>query len=79
MTVRFPVDLIVDMKAVRRDEESVNDLITHAVESEVRRRRALKALDAIEKLKAESGRRSGVLPGSAEIIRSLRDSEGRRD
>jgi hypothetical protein len=79
MTVRLPVGLIRDLKALRHEHESVNDLITDALEAEVKRRRASPAMEAIRNLKLETERRCGVLSGSNEIIRSLRAGEGRRN
>lgn len=79
MTVRLPDDVVTRMKALKDADESLNDLVIHALESELRRRQSAAALARIKELKEETRRTVGLLPGSVDFIRGLREGEGRYD
>ncbi|MFN0073712.1 MAG: YlcI/YnfO family protein [Chloroflexota bacterium] len=78
-TVRIPIPLLHEAQDVIEGRESLNDLIVTAIEREVRRRRANKALDNIELLSARIRAEAGIQPSSTQMIRDLREGIGRRD
>ncbi|WP_334996879.1 YlcI/YnfO family protein [Nostoc sp.] len=79
LTIRFPADLLVKAKKIKEGNESLNDLVVEALEREVSRRRGWSAhqriIDRSETVKAKTG----IQPASTDLIRSLREDEGRRD
>jgi RPA family protein len=77
ITIRFPSRLLAQAKALKVDEESFNDLVVEALDSEVRRRQAIAAHERIRSRRHSILQRTGVQPGSTEVIRELRAGEGR--
>jgi hypothetical protein len=79
LTVRMPRELLDAMKAVKHDDESLNDMIVALVEHEVARRQGLEVFNAVnalhERILAESGRQPSSLP----LLRAMREGEQRRD
>ncbi len=79
LTIRFPADLLVKAKKIKESSESLNDLVVEALEREVSRRRGWAAhqriIDRSEIVKAKTG----IQTASTDLIRSLREDEGRRD
>jgi hypothetical protein len=47
LTIRFPAALLEEAREVQEERESLNDLVVHAVEQEVRRRQGLQAYNTI--------------------------------
>jgi metal-responsive CopG/Arc/MetJ family transcriptional regulator len=78
VTVRLPTDLLEQVKRFQENRESFNELVVEAVTREVQRRQALAAHQRIVARSAEVERQTGVQPSSIELIRQLRDGEGRR-
>lgn len=79
VTVRMPAEMVQEAKELKREQESLNDLIVEAIEKELRRRRTLNTLESIEKTKAAIRERSGVHPDSVPLIRALREGNERDD
>lgn len=77
-TIRFPTEVLTQAREVRTEGESMNELVVHAVEKEVRRRAALGLHEEIVRAAARIKARTGVQPDSAPIIRGLREGKGRR-
>ncbi|MEH2435605.1 MAG: YlcI/YnfO family protein [Nostoc sp.] len=79
LTIRFPADLLVKAKKIKEGSESLNDLVVEVLEREVNRRRGWAAhqriIDRSETVKAKTG----IQAASTDLIRSLREDEGRRD
>jgi hypothetical protein len=73
MTIRFPIELLHELRATRADDESVNDVVIRAVELEVRRRRGMRAHEAITRRRDRLYREYGLQPDSVPIIRELRE------
>jgi hypothetical protein len=78
-TVRLPPGLIRDAIEVKYEKESLNDLIAESLEREVRRRKVLKVLDAVDELSERIQCAHGLHPDSVQMIRELREGIGRRD
>ncbi|MGG6240050.1 YlcI/YnfO family protein [Nodosilinea sp. AN01ver1] len=78
VTVRLPTDLLEQIKRFQENRESFNELVIEAVTREVQRRQALAAHQRIVARSAEVESQTGVQPSSVELIRQLREGEGRR-
>lgn len=78
VTVRLPTDLLEQVKQFQENRESFNELVVEAVTREVQRRQALAAHQRIVARSAEVERQTGVQPSSIDLIRQLREGEGRR-
>ncbi|MBN3872110.1 YlcI/YnfO family protein [Nostoc sp. JL33] len=78
LTIRFPADLLVKAKKIKEGSESLNDLVVEALEREVSRRRGWAAHQRII-ARSETVTKTGIQPASTDLIRSLREDEGRRD
>jgi hypothetical protein len=78
VTIRIPADLL---KLARQFGEGndFNEMVVEALAREVRRRRSLSAHQRIVARSAEVEAITGIQVSSAELIRQLRASEGRRD
>ncbi|WP_414751976.1 YlcI/YnfO family protein [Anabaena sp. CCY 9910] len=79
LTIRFPVELLTKARKLKGSNESLNDLVVEALEFEVRRRRGWAAHQRILARSATIKAKTGTQPSSTEMIRSLREGEGRRD
>jgi hypothetical protein len=79
VTVRMPTEVVEQAKDLKRPDESVNDLMVDAVEKELRRRRGLKALEAIHQMREQIMAETGVHPSSVPFIRALREGTERCD
>lgn len=79
LTVRFPSDLLAKARKLKDDGESFNDLIVEALETEVKRRRGWAAHQRIIARSETIKAKTGIQPSSTDMIRSLREAEGRRD
>jgi len=79
LTIRFPAELLQKMRALKQADESLNDLVVHALEKEMKWRSAWAAHEQIQALREQVKQRTGVHPDSAPLIRQLRQGEGRRD
>ncbi len=77
ITIRFPSGLLAQSKALKVDEESFNDLVVKALDHEVHRRQAIAAHDRIRSRRQTILHRTGVQPGSADLISELRSGKGR--
>jgi hypothetical protein len=78
VTICFPAGLLTQAKTLKIDEESFNDLVVEALDHEVRRRQATAAHDRIQSRRQSILQRTGIQPGSSDLIRTLRSGEGRR-
>ncbi len=79
LTIRFPSELLAKAKKLKGSNESFNDLVVEALESEVRRRRGWAAHQRITARSEIIKAKTGIQQSSIEMIRSLREGEGRRD
>ncbi|MBK1987693.1 hypothetical protein A0J48_009115 [Sphaerospermopsis aphanizomenoides BCCUSP55] len=79
LTIRFPSELLAKARKIKESSESLNDLIVEALEREVRRRRGWAAHQRIIARSEAIRARTGTQATSTDIIRSLREGEGRRD
>ena len=79
LTIRFPADLLVKAKKIKEGSESLNDLVVEALEGEVSRRRGWAAHQRIIVRNETVKAKIGIEPVSTDLIRSLREDEGRRD
>ncbi|AFZ59806.1 hypothetical protein H6G54_05670 [Anabaena cylindrica FACHB-243] len=79
LTIRFPSELLAKARKLKEGRESFNDLIVEAVEREVRRRRGWAAHQRIIARSETIEARTGIQPTSIDMIRSLREGEGRHD
>ena len=79
LTVRFPVNVWVDLVRTAQAEEgvSLNDVVVSAVTAELDRQRRASLLSQIETQRARIEARWGVAEDSVPHIRALRD--GHRD
>ncbi|MGB7417066.1 MAG: YlcI/YnfO family protein [Thermosynechococcaceae cyanobacterium] len=75
ITIRFPPGLLTQAKALKVDNESFNELVVEALEHEVRRRQAVSAHKRIQSRRQSILQRTGVQPGSSELIRELHSGE----
>jgi len=78
VTVRLPADLLKQAKRFQLNRESFNELVVEAVMREVQRRQALAAHQRIVARSAEVEEQTGIQPSSLELIRQMREGEGRR-
>lgn len=78
ITIRFPADLLAKARSLKEGSESLNDLVVEALEREVRRRRGWAAHQRIIARSEAVKAKTGIQPASTDLIRSLRESEGRR-
>ncbi|MGM3305083.1 YlcI/YnfO family protein [Anabaena sp. WFMT] len=79
LTIRFPSELLAKARKLKEGRESFNDLIVEAVEREVRRRRGWAAHQRIIARSETIKAKTGIQPTSIDMIRSLREGEGRHD
>jgi hypothetical protein len=79
VTIRFPSDLLTKARSLKKGNESFNDLVVDAVEREVRRRKGWAAHQRIVARSESVKTKTGIQPTSTDLIRSLREGEGRRD
>ena len=61
-TIRLPRALLREAQSMKDEGESFNDLVAASLEHEVTRRRALKALDAIDELRSKLESSMGYTP-----------------
>ncbi len=76
ITIRFPSELLAQAKALKIDTESFDDLVVEALDHEVRRRQGTAAHERIRSRRRSILQRTGIQPGSTELIRELRIGEG---
>ena len=79
LTIRFPANLVVKAKKIKEGSESLNDLVVEALEREVSRGRGWAAHQRIIARSETVIAKTGIQPASTDLIRSLREDEGRRD
>lgn len=79
LTIRFPAKLLQKIRALKRENESLNDLVVQALEKEMKWRSAWAAHEQIQIIREQIKQRTGVHPDSVPLIRQLREGEGRRD
>ncbi|WP_315789774.1 YlcI/YnfO family protein [Fischerella sp. JS2] len=79
LTIRFPAQLLQKIRALKRDDESLNDLVVQALEKEMKWRSAWAAHKQIQTIREQVKQRTGVHPDPVPLIRQLREGEGRRD
>ena len=79
LTIRFPVELLQKVRSLKRDDESLNDLIVQALEKEIKWRSAWAAHEQIQTVREQVKQRTGIHPNPAPLIRQLREGKGRRD
>lgn len=75
LTVRFPVELLTELRLHRAQDESLNDLIVKATEREVRYRRGLAVHQRIVARREQIERKTGTQPSSINLIRQLREGK----
>lgn len=78
VTVRLPAGLLEQAKGLQDNSESFNELVVEAITREVRRRKALAAHQRIVVRSAEVEQLTSIQTSSMELIRQLREGEGRR-
>jgi hypothetical protein len=79
LTIRFPAKLLEKIRALKRDNESLNDLVVQALEKEMKWRSAWLAHEQIQTIREQVKQRTGVHPDPTPLIRQLREGEDRRD
>ncbi|MFH7025906.1 MAG: YlcI/YnfO family protein [Heteroscytonema crispum UTEX LB 1556] len=79
VTIRFPADLLAKARKLKQGSESLNDLVIEALKREVRRRRGWAVHQRIIARSETVKAKTGIQPASTDLIRSLREGEGRRD
>lgn len=79
ITVRLPAGLLAKAREIKSADESLNDIFVQAVETEIRHRLGMQALNTIARVREQIKERTGVQPDSAALIHTLREGEGRRD
>ncbi|MEH2377632.1 MAG: YlcI/YnfO family protein [Nostoc sp.] len=79
LTIRFPADLLVKANKIKEGSESLNDLVVEALEREVSRRRGWVLHQRIIARSETVKAKTGIQPASTDLIRSLKEDEGRRD
>lgn len=79
LTIRFPAKLLQKIRALKRDDESLNELVVQALEKEMKWRSAWAAHEQIQMIREQVKQRTGVHPDAAPMIRQLREGEARRD
>lgn len=79
VTLSIPTDLLNQASELREVSESLNEMIVEAIAHEVQRRRVMLAHQRIVARSYEIEAKTGIQPGSVELIRQLRTNEGQRD
>ncbi|MBE9007183.1 hypothetical protein IQ259_19455 [Fortiea sp. LEGE XX443] len=79
LTIRFPAKLLQKIRALKREDESLNDLVVQALEKEMKWRSAWVAHEQIQIIREQVKQRTGVHPDPVPLIRRLREGEARRD
>ncbi|QLE57851.1 YlcI/YnfO family protein [Nostoc sp. TCL26-01] len=79
LTIRFPAELLQKIRALKRDDESLNDLVVQALEKEMKWRSSWAAHKQIQTIREQVKQRIGVHPDPVPMIRQLREGESRRD
>jgi hypothetical protein len=79
LTIRFPVELLQKIRALKRDNESLNDLVVQALEKEIKWRSAWAAHEQIQTIREQVKQRTGIHPDPVSLIRQLREGENRHD
>ncbi|MGH1394053.1 MAG: YlcI/YnfO family protein [Trichormus sp.] len=79
LTIRFPSELLAKAQKVQESNESFNDLVVKALESEVTRRTVWAAHQRIIARSEIIKAKAGIQASSTDMIRSLREGEGIRD
>ncbi|MCC5634860.1 hypothetical protein LC593_03155 [Nostoc sp. CHAB 5844] len=79
LTIRFPAKLLQKIRALKREDESLNDVVVQALEKEMKWRSAWAAHEQIQIIRERVKQRTGVHPDAVPLIRQLREGEGRRD
>lgn len=79
LTIRFPATLLAEAREMKKERESLNDIVVDALEDAVRRRRGLEVFDEIQRAREEIRAEHGIHPDSGPLIRSLRDGTWRGD
>lgn len=78
LTIRFPLELLAKAQKVQETNESFNDLVIKALESEVRRRRGWAAHQRIIARSESIKAKTGIQPSSTNMICSLREDDTSR-
>jgi hypothetical protein len=79
LTIRFPAELLQKIRALKRDDESINELVVQALEKEMKWRSAWVAHEQIQTIREQIKQRTGVHPDPLPLIHQLREGKGRRD
>ena len=79
ITIRFPTELLAKARSLKENNESLNDLMVDVLQREVRRRRGWNAHQRIVARSEAVQAKTGIQQASTNVIRSLREGEGRRD
>lgn len=77
LTIRVPPAVLARARQLKAAGESLNDLIVHAIEQEVRRREGFQAHEQILRVRQQVRRRTGGQPDATELIRAMREGEAR--
>lgn len=77
LTVRFPTQLLAQVRKHKSQDESLNDLVVKALEREMRYRQGLAAHYRIVARREKIREKTGTQPNSMDLIRQLREGEGR--
>ena len=75
VTIAIPTDLLEQVRRLRGEQESFEEMVIGAIAKEVRRRRGLAAHERIVARSAAVEAVSGVQSSSVELIRQLREGE----
>jgi hypothetical protein len=78
LTILFPSELLAKAQKVQETNESLNDLVVKALDSEVKRRRGWAAHKRIIARSESIKAKTGVQPSSTNMIRSLREDDTSR-
>lgn len=77
LTVRMPIDLLEGLKAVKHDDESLNDLLCRAAERELRRRKTEAVIARTVERREQIRARTGTHPDMTPWIRAMREGNPR--
>ncbi len=74
VTISFPVNLLEQIKEIKKDQKSLNEFVIETLTKEVQRYKIVSAQQTILKLRAEVEKRTGIHPDPVILIRELRES-----
>lgn len=69
VTINFPVNLLEQIKEIKKDQKSLNEFVIETLEKEVQKYKISSAHQTILKLRAEVKKRTGIHPYPVMLIR----------